>query len=309
MDSEPSLDALVASLREDVTSGAAAIAGRAAAVVARGARALPAGSAEELRTGLAALTRHVLDAQPAMAPLVTLAREVLLAAEAATDLDAVREEAAGAAASFSSRLRSEADAVARSARPLLAGRRRVATVSSSGTVRAALVLARDAGTLRVLCFESRPLNEGRALAASLAGHGIEVRYAVDAAVHALVPECDLALLGADSIGDAGVVNKIGSAALVAAARAASVPVYVLADRSKLLPTGWPQRPDDDRPRTEVWDAPSGIDVWNRYFEAVPIEALSGVVTEVGVSDAAEVERLRASLPVPAALSDLRSAPS
>jgi len=138
-------------------------------------------------------------------------------------------------------------------------------------------------------------------AAALASAGVEVRYAVDAAAGALVPECDAVILGADSVGDAGVVNKIGSTALAHAARAAGVPVYVLADETKMLPTGFPQVLDDDRPGDEVWDAPGGVEVWNRYFEVVPMELVAAIATEEGIRTPSEVGRSRAKLDLPAGL--------
>ena len=302
MDSEPSFDTLVTPLRGDVRSGASAIAGRAARLLGGVARTRAAGSAAELRRDLGALARLFIDAQPSMAPLVTLAREVLLACEDVTALQDVRERGAGAAESFARRLEAATQAVALAAHDLLPGRR-VATVSASATVRAALLHAARAKELRVLCFESRPSREGRALATSLAERGVEVEYAADAAMGALIGSCDLALIGADSVGDAGLVNKIGSALLIIAAREAGVPVHALADTTKLLPVGWPQRLDDDRPGAEVWaDPPPGVRVWNRYFEAVPVEGLRGLVTERGVLDASAISRARRELRVPEALS-------
>jgi len=89
------------------------------------------------------------------------------------------------------------------------------------------------------------MNEGRAFAISLAESGVDVRYAVDAAAHALVAECDAVLIGADSIGDQRVVNKIGSAGLSQTAAAVGVPVSVLADETTVLPLGFLQMLEDD----------------------------------------------------------------
>ena len=297
-DAEARLQALVAPLRSDVVSGAATVAKTAAEVMRRAAVRLPAGSVEELRRGLGEAGRKVLDAQPAMAPLVLLVRSVLAAAEGADRLEAGRHAAAGAAEDFRAGLEQRSRRVAEQAAAVLEGRRTIATISQSSTVRAALLLGDEARSRTVVCFESRPMREGRELATSLAAEGVQVVFAVDAAAASLVPSCDVVLMGADSIGDGGVVNKIGSAALAQAAARHGVPVYVLADESKLLPQGFPQRVDDDRPGEEVWTAQPRVRVWNRYFEIVPLEDVRGVVTEEGVLDAAGLERARARIELP-----------
>ncbi|HSH74262.1 MAG TPA: hypothetical protein VLA09_01045 [Longimicrobiales bacterium] len=81
MDTAERLDALVAPLRADVVSGAGAIAKTAAEIMRRAAIRSPAGSLEELRWVLGEASRKVLEAQPAMAPLVLLVRRVLAALE------------------------------------------------------------------------------------------------------------------------------------------------------------------------------------------------------------------------------------
>ena len=105
---------------------------------------------------------------------------------------------------------------------------RIATFSSSSTVAAALLYDADAATRKVVCFESRPMNEGKDFAMSLAESGVDVTFAVGA----IVSEVDIVLLGADSIGDLGVANKIGSAALVTAVTRPDVPVVILADETR-----------------------------------------------------------------------------
>ncbi|HET9947535.1 MAG TPA: hypothetical protein VFQ22_01290, partial [Longimicrobiales bacterium] len=266
---------------------------------------LPAESVEELRWALGDVSSRVLDAQPAMAPLVHLVRDVMAAVERAGSVEDARAAAREAAAGFRAGLETRAEAVAERAAAILPAHGRIATISSSSTVRAALVRAgprSGPGERRsVLCFESRPMNEGQSLATALAPAGFDVTYAVDAAAPSLIPGCAMVLLGADSIGDGGVANKIGSLGMALSAARAGVPVYVLSDETKILPRGFPQRVDEDRPAEEVWKAPVRVGVWNRYFELVPLELVTGVVTESAVLDAAELERFRDGIELPAAL--------
>jgi translation initiation factor 2B subunit (eIF-2B alpha/beta/delta family) len=129
-----------------------------------------------------------------------------------------------------------------------------------------------------------------------------VTVAVDAAITSLSRGCDLFLVGADSIGDAGVVNKIGTRTAAQSARSAGIPIYALADHSKLLPPGFRQPLEDDRPADEVWPrAPADVNVWNRYFEATPLGHFAGIVTESGLHTPAEVDDLRAKIELPVEL--------
>ncbi len=296
MSSDAWLKALVAPLRADVVSGASVVARMGAEVLRRAAIRAQAGSLEELRWALGEVSAGILDAQPAMASLVALVRDVLSAVEDSADLESGRHAAARAADAFRSGIEERARAVAEHAAPLVPASGTVITLSSSATVRA--VLLAGASDRRVVCLESRPMNEGRMTAEALAKAGVRVTLAVDAAASVLVRDADLVLLGADSIGDSGVINKIGSAALADAAARLGVPVLVVADETKILPPGFPQHVADDRPADEVWRAPAGVRVWNRYFETVPLERVSQVVTERAVMSPDEVEAMRASLELP-----------
>ena len=292
------LDALVAPLRADVVSGAAVVSRTAAEVMRRAAVRVPAHSPEGVREALGELAVKVLDAQPAMAPLVCLARVVLDSVESAGSVDEARRLAARAAEEFRGAVELRTRAVGRRAADRVPERGTVVTLSSSSTVRAALTERVADPRLRVVCLESRPMEEGRTLARALAAHGLRVVYAVDAAAGSLLDGADVVLMGADSIGDAGIVNKIGSLVLAREARRRGIPVVVTADRTKLLPPGFPQPVADDRPPDEVWKAPAGVGVWNRYFEVVPADDVSVIVTDEGDLVPAEADDLRREIPVP-----------
>jgi len=264
----------------------------------RGADLAEAGSVEELRRALAELGVRILDAQPAMAPLVALLGDVLGALTAARDVAAARAAAREAARSFRDGLAGRARALAERTAALLPAEGVVLTLSSSAAVREALLHGASSRRLRVVVLESRPLLEGQRLAVELAEAGLPVTVAVDAAAEALAPDSDLLLLGADSVGDLGVVNKLGSRGAARAARAAGVPVVVSTDTTKILPPGFPQLLADDRPGAEVMPPRPGVAVWNRYFEAVPLGDVTWVVTEAATLDAEELERFRSGVRIP-----------
>ena len=249
---------------------------------------------------LAEAARAILDAQPAMAPLLALSCNVVRAATSAPDKAAIA--ARQALLEFGARLDRIAREVPERAEALIPAGGRVLTLSASSTVRRSLCHAAGRRTFDVICLESRPGCEGRDMAVLLAARGIPVSLAVDAACGAVVRDCDVVLVGADSIGDLGIVNKIGTRAMALLARRAGVPMYSIADSTKLLPAGWQQELDDSRAEREVWpDAPAGIGIWNRYFEATPLAYFDGVVTEDGLRAEADVEMQRARLHVPAPL--------
>lgn len=291
------LDALVAPLRADVVSGATVVGRTAADVVRRVAEGSTTGPEDDFRDLLGRLILRILDAQPAMAPLVTLGSRVLGAADEAESPERARRAVLEAVSRFKGALDRAGSEVGERAREILPERGRIVTISHSSTVRAALSRP-GSRECEVVCLESRPLTEGRRLARELAREGIPVLYAVDAAAWRLTTGASVVVLGADSIGDRGVVNKVGSRTLAEAGRGEGVPAYVLADRTKLLPPGLPQRTDDDRPEDEVWSGPPGVRVHNRYFEAVPLELFRGVITDEGIRSTDEIEAARREIPLP-----------
>ncbi len=298
MDRSPSLQPLVAPLRAEVLSGASVVARMASDAIARGADRAVAESVAEFRASIADLGIRILDAQPAMAPLVALLGAVLDAMDGAEDVSAARSAARRAALAFRESLEIHARTLAQRTAVLLPEEGMVLTLSSSSAVRDALLHPARPRRLEVVVLESRPLQEGQLLAAALARHRVPVTVAVDAAAATLASRSSMVLLGADSVGDLGVVNKLGSAAAAHAARRAGVPVMVSTDGSKILPLGFPQHLADDRPGEEVLRAPAGVKVWNRYFEAVPVEDVTWIVTEAGVFGPEELARHRAGLHAP-----------
>lgn len=298
MDPSHRLDALVAPLRADVVSGAAVVARMACEVVRRATSRIEVETQDQVHETLAALGILILEAQPAMAPLAALVRDVLDAVDAAHGPQEALQAAKAAAEDFRAGLETRTQVVAARASALLPREGDVLTLSSSSTVRAALIHGARGRSGRVVVLESRPMQEGHLTAAALGRAGVPVTLAVDAAAATLVPRCAMVVLGADSVGDLGVVNKLGSLAVAQAATRSGIPVLVVTDETKILPPGFPQHLSDDRPPEEVLRPQVGVRVWNRYFEAVPMELITSVVTERATLDAGEMERHRTGIRVP-----------
>lgn len=237
------------------------------------------------------LCRALQAAQPSMAPVLSALNEALQRCELAPDDTAWRAalEAWGrewpeaAARRATATIAHARQALARTARPGI----RVLTHSRSSLVERLLREA-GAGMIReVLCCESRPLCEGRDLAAALADAGLRARLLIDAAAAALIAGVDVVLLGADAVLPDGLVHKIGSRGIALAARQAGVPAYALCPSERWLPAeAAPLLAFADHPADEVWAAaPAGVAVENRYFDHTPLIWLRGLVTEQGVLEA------------------------
>jgi translation initiation factor 2B subunit (eIF-2B alpha/beta/delta family) len=168
----------------------------------------------------------------------------------------------------------------------------VMTHSASHTVKDALCRRWAAGKrFRVVCTESRPAREGALLARALARRGIPPVLITDALAFSMIKgdlertgKPDLILVGADSVSARGVINKAGTLGLALAARAWSVPFYVLAGSEKFAPRGYPlEKVIRDKPASEILTAlPKRLRVINRYFDITPLEYVTAIVSEHGV---------------------------
>lgn len=280
----------------DNSSGAAEILGQAGAAFSRLAQA-----AAEPGTGdLEAAQKAVLEtcialalAQPDMTPLTRLASAALRASRTASDSPGSRKSAEQAALNFiASASRAARDASSRSV-TLIRDGARVLTHSRSSTVLAAFVEAKSLGIrFSVVLTESRPMLEGRAMAAALAGEGIPVTLMADAAASLVLDGVDLVMLGADTITPVNLVNKIGTRMIALAAREQGLPLLAVCDSSKFIREDYfSVAVPRSRNAGELWpDAPKGVSVLNSYFEPTPLRYFNGIVTEDGVLDAEDAAR-------------------
>lgn len=268
--------------------------------------------AEAVEALLVALTAGLHEHQPAMANLLQLANRTWLLWEETGEAAEVKGRIARTWRRRLDRLR---DRDRDLGRHLVAwaekrwGSRRptVLTLSRSGTVRNGLVALREAGWDPVVMVgEGRPGNEGRDLARDLrdpaGGAAVNARLVTDAVVVALAagsspgttgcpdPERAAVWVGADAVGPERFLNKVGTRALAAAARERGLPVLVLADAAKLVPEALFEALElPEAPAAEL-EAPAGVPALSFYFETVPLELVTGVVSEDGVAGPEEVRR-------------------
>ena len=293
---------------DDRTSGASDVALAFLADLERWLAVDMSGPAPALRAALLGWLRAAQQAQPTLALVHQLAARALEVA----DTGLARGDAAAALRTAlvqsceaeRNDLVAARRAVARQATALVTERGGwIATLSSSGAVRDAVLEAQRMGREpRVLVAESRPLCEGRALAATLAAVGVPVWLVVDAALPLLLSQARMVWLGADAVTDQGAFNKLGSFAAALSAREHSVPVYAPAERRKFLPAGTPALRIVEMPADEVWEDPApGVQPRNVYFESVPLPLLRGVVVEDAVLPPGEAAALARERPLPGEL--------
>jgi len=223
-------------------------------------------------------------AQPEMSPLLRLASAALSAAKSSTASLEAFHSAEKAALLFIEQSREAAHDSAVNAAGIIHDGMKVLTHSRSSTVLEALLEARrKKKDFTVFATESRPLFEGRTLAASLADNGVSVTLIADAAAPLVIDRSDLVLVGADQLTPQCLVNKIGTRMIALAAREKQVPVYAACDSSKFISEDYCVRLKRDyRPTRELWEQPpAGVEIANLYFEPVPLTLLNAIITESG----------------------------
>jgi len=292
---------VIDTIRADNTSGAVELARMAAIAVLEWTDQTVSMPPQAWKTELLAFAPGLYMAQPAMAPLFNLVNDIFLAVESTAVQEELQPCVRRAVQAFLEQLTHMHKRMTSATLGLLPPRARILTFSYSSSVLAVLLAAHARQCLSaVLCTESRPMLEGQRLTQELARAGIAVELGVDAAIATFTERADIALVGADSITARGVINKLGTTSLVLTCRHAGTPCYVVADRHKWFPSGAAAPAFSQRkPEVEVWsNPPSGVTIWNAYFECTPMTLFSGIVGEDGVRG--PEDRLRQVMAMPIA---------
>jgi translation initiation factor 2B subunit (eIF-2B alpha/beta/delta family) len=144
------------------------------------------------------------------------------------------------------------------------------TLSNSSIVSGAILEAAESGWRgEIRIAESRPRNEGSALATKFAARGIKTVLGVDALIPELVEKSGAVFLGADAVTPSYFVNKIGSGIAVEYAGKFHKPVFVAADISKLIADRNYRYAPDSNPEEEIIARrPDNLEIINSYFEKV-----------------------------------------
>jgi len=293
-------ETLIGTIRADNMSGAAELARMAAIAVLEWTDQTASVPLHAWKEELQDFAPRLWMAQPAMAPLFNLVNAILLALESTGFQEEPQACVRRAVQAFLEQLAHTNASRTIATVGLLPPGARILTFSYSSSVLAVLREAHARQRLSaVLCTESRPILEGHRLTRELARLGIAVELGVDAAITTFTERADVALVGADSITVHGVINKLGTTCLALACRHRGTPCYVVADRHKWLPAGAVTPASSQlRPAVEIWsDPPTGVTIWNAYFECTPMRLFSGIVGEDGVRGPEELFRQLMAMPI------------
>ena len=243
----------------------------------------------EGRSRLLALLRALQCSQPSMAPILNLGHAALQLAKMANDCQGLTKELINLARHWKQRGKQAQREIAVTLQELLRGARHVVTYSRSSTVLAGLRACRRSGLrFRISISQGSPQMEGVAAARALAQIGFEVTLTTDAGLFGMLEEADALLIGGDAIIRAGIVNKIGTRALVETGRRHKVPVYSICGHGKLLPSDLeplfcircgegsellPRKPKSFR------SSHRNLHLLNPYFDITPLRFIARVIPE------------------------------
>jgi len=163
----------------------------------------------------------------------------------------------------------------------------------SSSVTSLIIAESKKKDIRVICSETRPRWQGRKTAHELAKNGVDTTLFVDSAIHMYQPEADLVLIGSDAVGGGFLYNKIGSFMVIDYANSNGIPAYSVCETQKFDPLvgiGFVQDVEQ-RPPGEVIEGEVPFKVRNPAFEKVPVEMFTGLITEIGILKASEVDEV------------------
>lgn len=272
-------------LRVDRSHGASALAQQALVLLRRSAEALFSVSNGEARQVLERRCLALAGCRPSMAvigQLLSLWRRRLELARP-TGISLAQWAASQAAGLVEESRQASALAADQMARCIDAGQTLMSHSSSSTLGQLFDRLAEK--NIRLILSESRPLNEGAALATRLVAAGHQLVLITEAQMGIFIEQADLVVVGADSVlADGTLVNKAGTRLLALAAQAAKVPFYCCYERFKQCPTSRHELVLEQMAVEELGHGSlPAVNLRNVYFDCTEPALITGWVTEAGLS--------------------------
>lgn len=271
------------SLKKDREHGAGWLTLRALEILREAASLEQAATADKFVASLGSVIAALSEARPAMVSIANYSLYYRDEMTSAASTSKSPQRLKKAAFSIADRLikfhQKSTAAAARNAARLISGRSIVMTCSYSSAVCAALELAKCGGRdFKVLAVDSRfkKISYGELTLQRLEQCGISGKIVPDSQVSWQAARADLVLCGADSISLHGwLINGSPSLMLAQVARRKGRPFYAVCEISKI----------DARGLT------AGLRETDPGFDLLPLELLSGLVTERGTMQPAEVYKL------------------
>lgn len=272
-------------IRLDNISGSTELAVKAAKTLIELVNRSKASSAQQLSNSITKTAKGLVNAQPSMAPLFNIANQTLFAIAGLEDIEQMKQNTKETCRQFMKKLQTANQEISKQFLTVLSDDANILTYSYSSTVLNTLLQAKKQDRkFRVVCPESRPVNEGVKLAEKLGKNGIETKLVVDAALFSFLSEADVVVVGSDAIMETGVVNKIGTFGLALSAQELGVKCYTLASVEKILPKKHQVSLHNKKEPTEILSRPwpKNVTPVNTYFEITPLNFFTGIITEKGI---------------------------
>jgi ribose 1,5-bisphosphate isomerase len=284
-------------IRNDHVSGATEIAIRCAEYLREQTEHFSGEEPDQFVLHLNKIGTQLKEAQPAMASVYNAVSSILISTQNGLKnrltLQQLQKIADNAALNFIDSLKCALKQLAEEGVVLIKNGQEILTYSSSRAVMAVLKKAKEQEKkFGVIVPESRPMYEGRILAQDLGSIGIHCIMIVDGAISTFVDHADIVLIGADRISEHSVVNKIGTYALALMARQKELPLYCACETSKFLRSDLLPFTQNEMDPEEVWEkTPENVAIKNLYFEEIPLNLFTGIITERGILADEEVRNL------------------
>lgn len=280
---------LIDQIREDKVHGADWLSNAAVSVIATASLKESASTVDELHEVLWRYAIELAGCRPSMAPLVNKLGIMFNRLDGVDELREYRAKATEIAGEILEESQNSKNLMVKHLKTVVSDANTVFTYSYSSTVKHAL---HGLGVENVIVTESRPGNEGITLAKELAGEGVNVLTGVDGMVHMYMKAADAVVVGADSVQyDGSFINKVGTKMLGYAAREQGVPFYVVCDTMKfnvLNYLGQEVELEEMEP-SEVVEPNDNLRVRNYYFEVIPPELVTAVITEQGIMESIDIK--------------------
>jgi len=233
---------------------------------------------------------RLMSARPAMAPIFNIVSRLLkVIAEKPKDIDlaSLRDFVSAKTDEVIKKSLQAVTKIAQYGSGLIADGDRIMTHSYSSTVMAVFreSLSKHRN-IEVIVTRSGPGRTGERVAQELSSYGMTVAFVDDAAMGLYAPTVHKVMVGADRVcADGKVINGIGTYQLALAAKTAGVPFYIFCETLKFDPRIKSDEVDlEEKEPSEVVEPgilPPEVRVRNPYFDVMPLELATGIVTENG----------------------------
>jgi len=283
----------VAALREDSIHGSIVLANQALNIIEEYIRRRQYQNRTELLQSLSKLSNSLIRAKPLMALIFNRSQQIIKfiknIPKENKNIESISEIVLEEIKQLRGRIEKNFKVITRNGAKTVLEHNVILTHSSSSQVEAILKEARRMNRrFRVICTESRPLNEGSGLAFRLAKEGIKTTIIPDADIIRAVQAANYVITGTDRITETTFVNKTGTYAIALAAAEFHKPFYLVGEIDKiLLKRTYPVRFGEASSSEITTKKHPNLTVQNLYFEETPIELISKLIVEDGIFELKE----------------------